>query len=158
MSSAPPIRIIPADPEAPEARACLAAYARLLAEKIPGISASVHVPVPDPQAPAFRPPHGAFLLASVGADTLGCVSLKRIDATTAEVKRLWVAPAARGRGLARRLMVALEQAARDLGYRRLRLDTNENLPEAIALYRATGWTDAAPFTPFPATHWFEKAL
>jgi GNAT superfamily N-acetyltransferase len=86
------------------------------------------------------------------------VSLKRIDATTAEVKRLWVAPAARGRGLARRLMAAAEEAARNLGYTRLRLDTNENLPEAIALYRATGWAEVAAFTPFPATHWFAKTL
>jgi GNAT superfamily N-acetyltransferase len=157
MSAQPPIAIAPADPESPAARACLTAYAALLAEKIPRIAAT-HVPVPDPEAPAFRPPHGAFLLALSDGQTLGCVSLKRIDATTAEVKRLWVAPAARGRGLARRLMAAAEEAARTLGYTRLRLDTNENLPEAIALYRATGWAEAAPFTPFPATHWFIKDI
>jgi GNAT superfamily N-acetyltransferase len=157
MSAPPPIAIAPADPESPEARACLAAYAALLAERIPGIAAT-HVPVPDPEAASFRPPDGAFLLATSQGQTLGCVSLKRIDPTTAEVKRLWVAPAARGRGLARRLMTAAEDAARGCGYSRLRLDTNENLPEAIALYRATGWSDTAPFTPFPATHWFAKTL
>ncbi len=151
------ITIAPSDPEAPEARACLAAYAALLAAKIPGITAA-HVPVPDPEAGHYRPPKGAFLLARSDGLPLACVSLKRIDSDTGEVKRLWVAPAARGLGLARRMMTAIEDQARSLGLTRLRLDTNENLPEAIALYRRTGWAEVAAFTPFPATHWFAKAL
>ena len=52
----------------------------------------------------------------------------------------------------------LFERARRLGYRDLRLDTNRALPEAIALYHATGWTEVAPYTDFPATHWFGKAL
>ncbi len=151
------ITIAPTDPETPDARACLAAYAALLAATIPGITAT-HVPVPDPEADQYRPPQGAFLLARSDGLPLACVSLKRIDTTTGEVKRLWVAPAARGLGLARRMMAAIEDEGRALGLARLRLDTNENLPEAIALYRKTGWAEVAPFTPFPATHWFAKAL
>jgi DNA-binding MarR family transcriptional regulator len=151
------ITITPTDPEAPDARACLAAYAALLAEKIPGITAT-HVPVPDPDARHYRPTQGAFLLARSDGLPLSCVSLKRIDTATGEVKRLWVAPAARGLGLARRMMAAIEDEGRTLGLARLRLDTNENLPEAIALYRKTGWAEVAPFTPFPATHWFAKTL
>ena len=151
------IAITPTDPETPEARACLAAYAALLAAKIPGITAA-HVPVPDPEAGHYRSPQGAFLLARSDGLPLACVSLKRIDGGTGEVKRLWVAPAARGRGLARRMMTAIEDRARSLGLTRLRLDTNENLPEAIALYRKTGWAEVEAFTPFPATHWFAKAV
>ncbi len=145
------------DPEAPAARACLAAYAGLLADRVAGISRA-HVPDPDPEAQAYRPPQGAFLLAASDDLPLACVALKRVDHDTGEVKRLWVAPAARGVGLARRMMQAIEQEARGLGLVRLRLDTNEALPEAIALYRATGWSDTPAFTPFPATHWFAKTL
>lgn len=156
MSSPAPI-ISPADPDAPEARACLSAYLALLHRRIPGITAA-HVPDPDPEADHYRPPTGAFLLARVQDRAVACVALKRIDPATGEVKRLWVAEAARGKGLARAMMAAIEAEARTLGFTRLRLDTNENLPEAIALYRRLGWTECAPFTPFPATHWFTRTL
>ena len=76
----------------------------------------------------------------------------------AEVKRLWIDPVARGQGLARRLVRSLESRARDIGFSRLKLDTNGALPEALGLYQATGWTPTAPYTGFPATHWFQKAL
>ncbi len=151
------ITIEPADPDDPQARACLVAYFRLLADRIPGITAA-HVPDPDPDADLYRPPNGAFLLARSDGHVLGCVSLKPVDAATGEVKRLWIAPEARGLGLARRMMEAIEGRARTLGLTRLRLDTNENLPEAITLYRKTGWTEVAPFTTFPATHWFARDI
>lgn len=155
--SATPIAIAPEDPGSPAARACLRAYFALLAERIPGISAG-HVPDPDPEAGAFRPPHGTFLIARAAGEVLACVSLKRHDPTTGEIKRLWVDPAARGLGLARRMMTAAEAEARALGFTRLCLDTNAALTEAIALYRATGWYEIAPYTSFPATHWFAKDL
>jgi GNAT superfamily N-acetyltransferase len=151
------ITIASKDPESLQARACLAAYFAVLSDRIDGISAS-HVPDPDPEANAFRPPTGTFLLATLGEDTVACVCLKQVGPATGEVKRLWVAPAARGRGLARRMMLAVEGAARGLGMTSLRLDTNAGLPEAIALYRVTGWTDTAPFSGFPATHWFAKTI
>jgi GNAT superfamily N-acetyltransferase len=151
------VAIEPADPETPAARACLAAYFRLLRDRIPGITAA-HVPDPDPDAALYRPPQGAFLLATADDQALGCVSLKPVDRTTGEIKRLWVAPAARGLGLARRLMQAAEDTARAQGKTRLILDTNEHLSEAIALYRAAGWTPTPPYSGFPATHWFAKAL
>lgn len=151
------IAIAPADPETPEAMGCLAAYRSLLADRIPGFSES-HVPLPDPEAAAYRPPVGTFILAWSDGLPVACVSLKTVSAGAGEVKRLWVDPAARGLGLARRMMLAVEDAARDLCMTHLRLDTNENLPEAIALYRKTGWDDCLPFTAAPATHWFTKAL
>lgn len=151
------ITIAPADPASPGARACLTAYFRYLSEKIDGIS-TAHVPDPDPEAPAYRAPGGTFLLAHADGLPVASVALKTLAPGVGEVKRLWVDPAARGQGLARRMMRAVEEAARTLGHRTLKLDTNENLPEAIALYRADGWRDTAPYTDWPATHWFEKPL
>ena len=129
-----------------------------LAERIPGIDAS-HVPDPDPEADSFRPPSGIFLVARAGDAVLGCVSLKLVEPGLGEVKRLWVAPEARGHGLARRLMAEVEAFARSAGMTRLRLDTNSALTEALSLYRKTGWHPTTPFTkPFPATDWFAKRL
>ena len=91
------ITIAPADPEHEAARACLSAYFDLLADRIPGVSRA-HVPDPDPEADDYRPPRGAFLLAWSDGLAIGCVCLKSVDATTGEVKRLWIDPAARGMG------------------------------------------------------------
>lgn len=151
------IEIRPADPTDPAARACLVAYSRVLADKIAGIPAA-HVPDPDPEADAYRPPHGAFLLAWCDRLPIGCVSVKTLEPGVGEVKRLWIDPAARGLGLAHRLMRAVEDQARALGLGALKLDTNAALTEAIALYRRSGWTEIAPYTDFPATHWFGKPL
>jgi GNAT superfamily N-acetyltransferase len=77
----------------------------------------------------------------------------------AEVKRLWVSRMARGRGLSRRLMAALEARARALGITLLRLDTNSALPEAAALYRRDGWSEIARFSDDPyAELFFEKRI
>ncbi len=151
------ITIAPIDPEAPVAKACLADYFALLSERVAGISAA-HVPDPDPQAGHYRPPVGTFLVAWSDGLPLGCVSLKTINTTTGEVKRLWIAPSARGMGLARRMMTAIEAEARTMGLTRLRLDTNAAQTAAITLYRTTGWQDAKPYSDFPATRWFEKRL
>jgi len=151
------IAILRADPESAAARACLSAYFRVLTERIEGIS-QAHVPDPDPEAASYRPPKGTFLLARRGGEALGCVALKRIAPETGEVKRLWVAEAARGQGLARRLMRAIEDEARALGFTRLQLDTNGALTAAVALYRADGWTEIPAYTDWPATHWFAKPL
>ena len=155
--SATPITIAYEDPESLAARACLRAYFALLADRIPGITTG-HVPDPDPEADSFRPPKGTFMIARTGEDVLGCVSLKLHEPKVGEIKRLWVAPAARGLGLGRRLMALVEAEARTLGFTGLVLDTNAALTEAIALYRASGWRDAEPYTGFPATHWFAKPL
>jgi GNAT superfamily N-acetyltransferase len=151
------IAILVGDPEEPAARSCLAAYFALLAERIPGIT-TAHVPDPDPEAASFRAPNGTFLLAWADGQPLACVSLKRHGGTSGEVKRLWVDPAARGVGLARRMMIRVEAEARLLGFSRLVLDTNAALAEAISLYRATGWQDIPAYSGFPATHWFAKPL
>jgi len=92
-------------------------------------------------AAMFDPPGGAFLVARTGADAgaVGGVGLRTVAVGTGEVRRLWVDPVWRGRGVARALMAELEQAALDLGLGALQLGTGDRQPEAVALYRATGW-------------------
>jgi putative acetyltransferase len=82
---------------------------------------------------------GVFLLARVDGRPVGCGALRRIDTTTGEIKRMYVAPAARGTGLGRRLLDELERHARRLGLRRLVLETGPRQPEAIGLYQRAGF-------------------
>ncbi|MEH3061690.1 MAG: helix-turn-helix domain-containing GNAT family N-acetyltransferase [Methylobacterium radiotolerans] len=150
------IAIREADPTDAGARACLAAYYAELATRFAGgfdVALSC-----DPEAAAMVRPRGVFLLACADGLPVGCVGLKGGGAV-AEIKRLWVDSAARGLGLARRLMREAEAAARDLGIGTLRLDTNSALPEALALYRRSGWVEIDRFNddPYP-DHFFEKAL
>ena len=135
----------------------LSAYSRFLARTIP-VEGPDPIPLPLPDAPDYRPPQGAMLVAFHGDTPLACVCLHTLSPGLGEVKRLFVAPHARGQGLARRLMRAVEDQARALGMTKLNLDTNAALTDAIALYRASGWQDTAPYTAFPATHWFTKTL
>lgn len=82
---------------------------------------------------------GAFLVVYCNGEPVGCGALRRLDAETGELKRMYVAPPARGRGLGRRLLDALETEARALGLRRLVLETGVRQEAALALYRATGF-------------------
>jgi GNAT superfamily N-acetyltransferase len=77
----------------------------------------------------------------------------------ASLKRMWVADSARGVGLGKRMLEALESEARELGVTTLRLETNRALTEAISLYRRSGYVEVAPFNADPyADYWFEKQL
>ena len=149
--------IRPADPDSPEALYCLRAYFDEILARV-AIAKPEYFPLPDPGAGSYRPPQGRFLIAWSDDLPVGCVSLRPLDDRIAEVKRLWVHASARGQGLSRRLMTAIEIEARTMGYRHLRLDTNSALTEAIALYRATGWTDIPPYTTPPADVWLGKPL
>ena len=82
---------------------------------------------------------GAFLVVHRGGTPVGCGAVRRLDAETGELKRMYVAPAERGHGLGRRLVQALEAEARALGVRRLVLETGIRQDAALALYRATGF-------------------
>ena len=90
---------------------------------------------------------------------VGCGGFKRDAEGAAYLKRMWIAPEARGLGLGKRLLEALEQKARSLGYTTVRLETERSLTEAQQLYRAYGYVEVAPFNEeLYAHHWFEKAL
>lgn len=145
------------DPDAPESQECQRAYFTELEDRVPHAHAQ-DFPLPDPEADSYRPPQGQFLVAWSDEMPVACVALKRLDATTGEVKRLWVADVARGQGLSRRMMQVIEAEARTMGLRSLKLETNHVLAEALALYRATGWTDTDPFTDLPADTWLAKVL
>jgi DNA-binding MarR family transcriptional regulator/GNAT superfamily N-acetyltransferase len=107
----------------------------------------------------MAPPSGLFVIARLDGDAVGCGGFKRVDKTTGEIKRVWTAPSARGLGVARRMLRALEAAAREAGVKTLRLDTNRALTEAHALYRSEGYLEIARFNDNSyAHHWFEKRL
>jgi DNA-binding MarR family transcriptional regulator len=146
------IRITLTDPAALDAQTCLAEYFAELDRRVPG----GFDPGPPSDPATYRPPQGAFLMATLDGLALGCVALSVPDR---EVKRLWIAPEARGLGLAPRLMTAIEDQARAMGLAQLRLDTNASLTEALALYRRSGWTAIPRYNDNPyAEAWFEKAL
>ena len=113
----------------------------------------------DPDAVDMVRPRGAFLLAMSDGLPIGCVGLKGTGGQVAEIKRLWICPTARGFGIAKRLMHAAETVAGELSVKTLRLDTNSALPEALKLYRTSGWVEIDRFNedPYP-DHFFEKHL
>jgi GNAT superfamily N-acetyltransferase len=88
---------------------------------------------------------GTFLIASVAGQPVGCGAVRRIEARTAEIKRMYVNPPERSRGVGRALLAALEAEARALGMARLVLETGIRQPEAIALYERAGFSRIAPF-------------
>jgi putative acetyltransferase len=99
---------------------------------------------------AYAPPRGMLLLAGSPGAAVGCIALRPLvatgaDAGTAEVKRLYVRPGARGTGLGMRLVQAVIGGAREIGYRELKLDTLEHMAEARALYAKLGFSDCAPY-------------
>ena len=145
------------DPRSEPARYCLGEYYAELSRRFArGYDVALSR---DPDATDMIAPRGAFFVALSDGLPLGCVGLKGAGGPLAEIKRLWVAPAARGLGLARRLMDAAETAARQLSITTLRLDTNSALGEAMQLYRRTGWTEIERFNddPYPDL-FFEKRL
>lgn len=94
----------------------------------------------------YAPPRGRLLVAEFGGYAQGCVALRELDPTAAELKRLYVRPQARGRGVGRRLAEAAISAAGELEYRRIVLDTLPNMTAAQRLYRELGFRETAPYT------------
>jgi DNA-binding MarR family transcriptional regulator/ribosomal protein S18 acetylase RimI-like enzyme len=151
------ITVAETDPASASAQYCLAQYyAELVARFDAGFDPAVgHAADPS----AMRPPRGTFMIARSDDLPIGCAALAADGEGLAEVKRLWVAPIARGIGLADRLMTAIETRARDLRLTTLRLDTNSALTEAIAFYRSRNWTEIPRYNANPyAHHWFAKTL
>jgi DNA-binding MarR family transcriptional regulator/ribosomal protein S18 acetylase RimI-like enzyme len=151
------IEITRTDPQSDDARYCLGEYYAELGKRLAtGFDVSLSR---DPEAADMMPPRGTFLVARSDGLPIGCAGLKGHDRSWAEVKRVWVAPAARGLGLARRLMDEIEASASTLEIPTLRLDTNSALPEAVALYTRLGWHEIDRFNddPYPDI-FFEKNL
>jgi putative acetyltransferase len=92
-------------------------------------------------ADEVREGHGAFLVADLNGDPIGCGAVRRIEPLVAEVKRMYVAPRARGLGVGRQIVAALEAEAVRLGATRLVLETGPRQPEAIAVYLRAGFVE-----------------
>lgn len=157
LLTASQVSIGPADPGEPAARSCLLAYFRELASRFEGgFDPQLSNPAHDDEV---TPPAGLFLLATLYGEPVGCGALKFHPGGPAEIKRMWVSPAARGLGIGRRMLAELEGHARAHGAASARLETNQALAEAISLYRSAGYREVQPFNAERyAQHWFEKAL
>lgn len=149
--------IAPEPADSADAATCLQRYMAELDERFDiGFDPAAALPL-EPEA--ISPPNGVLLLARLDGEPVGCGAVKLLPGGLAEIKRMWVSPTARGRGLARRLLVELEDRARAGGCRRAQLDTNGTLVEAIAMYRSAGYAEVEPFNDEPhATLWFARDL
>jgi putative acetyltransferase len=119
---------------------------------IAALNAELSLTYPEPGATHFRldpdevaDGQGAFLVASRDGTPVGCGAVRRIDPRTGELKRMYVRPEQRGRGIGRALLLALEAEARTLGLTRLVLETGVRQAEAVVLYRRAGFSVIPPF-------------
>jgi GNAT superfamily N-acetyltransferase len=117
-----------------------------------------------PEAPSatpedFTPPGGAFIVGREGDEAVCCGGVKRLPDGSCEIKRMYVVPHARGRGLAHALLSVLEDHARRLGYTVAKLDTGPHQPHAERMYRNAGYEETENFNANPfASFWGEKQL
>jgi DNA-binding MarR family transcriptional regulator/GNAT superfamily N-acetyltransferase len=151
------VRLDVVDPETPAAAYCIGEYFAELGRRFDdGWDDAISIAATPEQ---LRPPEGLFVVATLHGPPIACGALKLHGRDPAELKRMWVAPSARGLGLGRRLLTDLERRAEDHGAHAIRLETNRSLTEAIALYRSAGYREIPPFNDEPyAHHWFEKQL
>ena len=108
----------------------------------------------------YAPPRGRLLLALDGSRAAGCVALRPLDDRICEMKRLFVRPAYRGRGLGRVLATRIVNEASALGYAAMRLDTLEGLEGAMHIYTSMGFQRCAPYyaNPLPGVVYWERVL
>jgi ribosomal protein S18 acetylase RimI-like enzyme len=98
----------------------------------------------------YAPPDGRLLLAEYRGQLAGCIGLHKLDPEICEMKRLYLRPQLRGRGVGRALAEAVIAEARAIGYKKMRLDTVEPvMPNAVALYRRLGFIEIDPYRPNP---------
>lgn len=151
------VQISVADPSSQEARWCIEQYFTELNERFEaGFDPGLSIPAREHE---LTPPAGLLLLARLREEPVGCGALKFHANGVGELKRMWIAPRTRGLGLGRRMLLTLENEARQAGVSVLHLETNHTLLEAVELYRHSGYQEVAAFSADPyAQHWFEKHL
>lgn len=147
-------RLLEVDPADPRAVAALGAYLEEVLGALPTGGASLTADVDD-----YRPPGGCFLVLLAGEAVVGCGAVRTLSPGVGELKRMWIAPQARGRGLGAQLLAGLEARATHLGLDVLRLDTNAALSPALGLYSSRGYRAIPRYNDNPdATDFFEKRL
>jgi ribosomal protein S18 acetylase RimI-like enzyme len=140
----------------PQVETLLTNYLAEIAGHIPGFDPAAASP-PDPSD--FDPPEGVFLLGFADDVAVAIGGVRRFAPGVAEIRRMWVAPEARGRGYARELLAELETAARVAGYSEVLLDTHGSLDAALALYRSSGYIERSRYNDNSfAQHFFTKRL
>lgn len=138
----------------PGAIALAAAHVRAVDALYPDLD----VP-PAPPLAALLADGDRLLVAYRDGAAVGVAAVRRLDPATGELKRMFVAERARGLGIGRRLLVVIEDHARELGCERVVLDTGRRQIAALALYRSAGYVEIADYNNQPgADHWFEKRL
>ena len=151
--------ITPEPPDSTLAGAVLDRYFGELAARFPGGPAEFDPARIAAPTTEFTSPDGVFLLARLDGRAVGCGAVRTLDTDHAEIKRMWVAPAVRGRGIGRSLLAALESAAAELGCHTVRLDTAAYLAEALPLYLSAGYAEIPAYNDNPySAHWLEKPL
>jgi putative acetyltransferase len=151
------IAVQPLSPHEPAAQRLLAASDEYMASLYPAESNHLEATA------SLAQPHVSFFGAFADGELLACGALKRMDddGIYGEIKRLFVDPAFRGRGLAKRLMTQIEEYARQLGLPVLRLETGISQPEATGLYETLGYKLRGPFGNYredPLSLFMEKDL
>ena len=143
------------DPTSRDATWCLEQYFAELNVRFPGgfdPGKSIYA-----TADVFTPPSGAFIVARLRDEPVGCGAILFQKKKRAYFKRMWLAPRLRGLGLGRRLLDELERYAQSAGATTFCLETHNSLSEAIAMYRSAGYREVRPFNDERyAHHWFEK--
>jgi DNA-binding MarR family transcriptional regulator/GNAT superfamily N-acetyltransferase len=145
----------PADPASPVAREVVGRYFAEIGRRF-GFDPSGET---EKDTRVLVPPFGVFVVALSDGEPVACGGLQAIAPGIGELKRMWVRDDWRGAGLGSRLLRHLEDQARALGHRTVRLDTNGALTEAIGMYERTGYQAIDRYNDNPwATHFFEKRL
>jgi DNA-binding MarR family transcriptional regulator/GNAT superfamily N-acetyltransferase len=146
-----------ADPDHEHARYCRDAYYAEIDRRFEhGFDAGVSITADGDE---LRPPAGLLLIAYLRREPVGCGALRFTPGEPATMKRMWVADSVRGLGIGARLLTELESRAAEHGCDAVRLETNRALAEAIAMYRAAGYAEVAPYNDeVHAHHWFAKRL
>ncbi len=148
------LRFTRCDPDEPPATELLAA---MRAELVDAYDNASRLDNPALLPAELRPPAGAYYVGFEGSVAVAGGGFRRLGDGVAEIKRMYVRPEARSRGLAAELLRALEDAIRDQGYERARLDTGPKQPHAQRLYRGAGYVEIAPYNDNPfACFWGEK--
>jgi len=143
------------NPDQPEVHALLAASDAYMASLYPAESNHMF------DVDALKRPEVTFVVARVAGHVVGCGAVVKSAQGWAEIKRMFVSPAARGQKLGRRLLQKLEAIAVERGVTLLRLETGVKQPEALSLYRSVGFTEIGPFGPYghdPLSVFMEKPI